>query len=107
LALTLAGIDSLPVLVGLLFLSSACFGLVIPSTAVLALDPHGPIAGMASALLGTLRLAAGAIMIGLVSVFFDGTTLPMVGAIAFCAAGALALARLTLSGREPAAAPAE
>jgi DHA1 family bicyclomycin/chloramphenicol resistance-like MFS transporter len=107
LALTLAGIDSLPVLVGLLFLSSACFGLVIPSTAVLALDPHGPIAGMASALLGTLRLAAGAVMIGLVSLFFDGTTLPMVGAIAFCAAGALALARLTLSGREPAAAPAE
>ena len=40
---------------------------------VLALDEHGPIAGMASALGGTLQMVAGAAMIGVVSVFFDGT----------------------------------
>ena len=94
--LTLAGVDSLPVLMVLLFLAFACLGLVIPSTMVLALEEHGPIAGMASALGGTLQMVTGGVMIVVVSLVFDGTPLPMVAAIALCALGALAVSVATL-----------
>jgi DHA1 family bicyclomycin/chloramphenicol resistance-like MFS transporter len=89
-ALTAVGIDSLAVLIALLFLAFAFLGLVIPSTMVLALEDHGPIAGMASALGGTLQMVMGGVMIVIVSLFFDGTALPMVATIALCAVGALA-----------------
>jgi DHA1 family bicyclomycin/chloramphenicol resistance-like MFS transporter len=100
LAATLAGLDGLPVLMALLFCAFACLGLVIPSTMVLALEEHGPIAGMASALGGTLQMVAGGLMIVIVSWFFDGTALPMVTMIALCALGALALSLVTLRRRE-------
>jgi DHA1 family bicyclomycin/chloramphenicol resistance-like MFS transporter len=106
-AVTLSGVDSLPVLVAMLFGTFAFLGLVIPTTMVLALDPHGPIAGMASALGGTLQMRTGALMIVIVSAFADGTALPMVTIIAACALGALALARLTLGRGDFAAQPAE
>ena len=48
LALTLAGFDSLRVLIPLLLVSFAFLGLVIPSTMVLSLENHGRIAGIAS-----------------------------------------------------------
>lgn len=98
-ALTVAGIDSLAVLIGMLLATSSCLGLVIPSTMVLALEEHGPIAGMASALGGTLQMVTGGIMIVVVSLFFDGTALPMVTTIAVCALGALGLSFLTLHPR--------
>ena len=106
-AATAAGADSLAVLMTLLFLAFACLGLVIPSTAVLALEEHGPIAGMASALMGTIQMLVGAAAIVLVSAVFDGTSLPMVSAIAGCAVIAFALSRI--AARDPAQArqPAE
>jgi DHA1 family bicyclomycin/chloramphenicol resistance-like MFS transporter len=91
LVVTLAGVDNAVVLWGMLFASFGCLGLVIPSTAVLALENHGPTAGTASALMGTLQLATGAAMIVLVSAFFDGTSLSMVAAIAACGLTAFAL----------------
>jgi DHA1 family bicyclomycin/chloramphenicol resistance-like MFS transporter len=106
-AITLAGVDSLPVLIVMLFASFAFLGLVVPSTMVLALDPHGKIAGMASSLGGTLQFMTGSAMIVLASLFFDGTTLPMVTIIALCAIGAFILARLTLTRAQLATAPAE
>lgn len=106
-AVTAAGIDSLAVLIALLFPTFAFLGLVIPTTMVLALEEHGPIAGTAAALGGTLQMVTGAAMIALVSLFFDGTALPMVTAIALCAVGALVLAFLTLGRRQPASAAAE
>lgn len=106
-AVTLAGVDSLVVLMVLLFCAFAWLGLVIPATMVLALDEHGPIAGMASALGGTLQMVTGGILIVVVSVFYDGTSLPMVTTIALCAVGAFILARLTLRRRDLAAQPAE
>ena len=81
-AVVAAGVDRLPVLMALLFVAFACLGLVIPATMVLALEEHGPIAGMASALGGTLQMVAGGLVIVIVSLFFDGTALPMVAAIA-------------------------
>jgi DHA1 family bicyclomycin/chloramphenicol resistance-like MFS transporter len=107
LLLTAAGIDDLGVLMALLFLAFASMGVVIPTTMVLALDDHGPIAGMASALGGTLQMVTGGLMIAIVSVFFNGTPLPMVTVMAVCAGAAFFLSWLTLHGRKPAVQPAE
>jgi DHA1 family bicyclomycin/chloramphenicol resistance-like MFS transporter len=105
--LTLAGFESLALLMAMLFAAFACLGLVVPTTAVLALEEHGRLAGTASALMGTLQMVAGAAVIAFVSLFFDGTALPMVTAIALCATGAFVLSRLTLAPRAVAHAPAE
>ncbi len=96
LALTLVGVVSLYVIIVMLFLANACLGLVIPTTMVMALDAHGRIAGLASSLGGTLQMVAGGVMIALTGLFFDGTALPMVAAIALCAVAALVLALATL-----------
>ena len=102
LAVTLAGVDSLPVLMTFLFVGFGTMGAVIPSSMVLALEEHGRLAGTAAALGGTLQLVTGAVVIVLVSIFFDGTPLPMVIGIAACAAAAFVVTRLTLSRRDEA-----
>jgi DHA1 family bicyclomycin/chloramphenicol resistance-like MFS transporter len=107
LAVTAAGVDNLAVLIGLLFIAFAWLGLVIPSTMVLALEDHGPIAGMASALGGTLQMLAGGTTIVIVSLCFNGTALPMVAVIALCAAGALILSLAALGRGRLAPQPAE
>ncbi len=99
-----AGGDRLSVLIVLYFIASGFMGLVIPTTGVLALEAHGTIAGTASALLGTLQMLTGAVMMALVGLFTDGRPLPMVTGMAAGALIALALTWMTLgSGR---AAPA-
>lgn len=96
LLVTLTTDVSLPVLVALLFLGNAGLGLVIPTASVMALDPHGEIAGLASSLGGTLQLFLGAGMVWATGPFFDGTPLPMVLVVALCAGSSVALARLSL-----------
>ena len=93
------GGDALWVLIVLYFIASGCMGLVIPTTAVLALERHGAIAGTASALLGTLQMLTGAVVMGVVGLFTDGTPLPMVCGMAGGALVAFALTWLTLGGR--------
>jgi len=107
LALTLAGVDSLPVLMVFLLVGFSFMGLVIPTTMVMALDDHGPIAGMAAALGGTLQMLTGGVLIAVASVAFNGSVLPMVAIMTACAWGALALAALTLRRRTGAEAPEE
>ena len=80
--ITAAGVADLAVLMTLIFLAFTWLGLVIPLTMVLALEQHGRIAGMASALGGTLQMLTGAAIIVAVSLFFNGTALPMVTTIA-------------------------
>jgi DHA1 family bicyclomycin/chloramphenicol resistance-like MFS transporter len=104
-AVTLAGGASLPVVVGLLFLANACLGLVIPSTMVMALDPHPAIAGLASSLGGTLQMVIGALAVTLASPFFDGSVVPMVVAIMLCALAAFAIAGLMSRARKGIAGP--
>lgn len=94
--LTVAGFGTLPAIIAGLFLANACLGLVIPTTMVMALDPHGQIAGLASSLGGTLQMLTGGLMVGLSGLFFDETALPMIAAIALCAILTLATAVLTL-----------
>jgi len=97
LVVALAGHASLVVIVAMLFLANTCLGVVMPTTAVMALDPHPDIAGLASSLGGTLQMLVGGAMIALAGPFFDGTATPMVAAIA--AAGWLALAAALLTRR--------
>lgn len=96
LAIGLAGFATLPIIIAGLFCANACLGLIIPTTMVMALDPHGEIAGLASSLGGTLQMVTGGAMVVLTGLFFDGTAVPMIAAIALCAALSLVLALRTL-----------
>ena len=76
----------------------------MPTTMVMALDPHPDIAGLASSLGGTLQMLTGGVMIAVAGPFFDGTATPMLGDDRDRgAAGRRGGARLTLrrGGREP------
>ncbi|NML73960.1 multidrug effflux MFS transporter [Rhizobium sp. S-51] len=90
------GLGSLPLMSALLFVSYGFLGMVIPTSAVLALEGHGRIAGTASALMGTLQFVTASSVIGIASLFFDGTALPMIGTIAACAIAVLFIAIMTL-----------
>jgi DHA1 family bicyclomycin/chloramphenicol resistance-like MFS transporter len=103
LALTLAGETPLPIFWGLLFVCFSTLGFIMPTTTVLALEPHGARAGAASSLLGALQFAAGTLAGAVVSLSFNGTTLPMVATLAGCGAGAALTAAVTLRRRKPAA----
>ncbi|RCS25440.1 MFS transporter [Phyllobacterium salinisoli] len=110
LLVMMAGFQSLPVMAIFLFVGYGFLGLVLPTTAVLALEEHGEIAGTASALMGTLQFVAAAVAMGIAGAFFDGTALPMIAGIAACAIGAFLLTLLSLGRRRGAAAteiPAE
>ena len=96
-ATTVVGIDSLVVVMALLFPTFAFLGLVVPATMVLSLDDQGPIAGMAASLGGTLQMLTGGVVMVIVSVFFDGTAAPMIAAITACAVGAAILSFFVLS----------
>lgn len=78
--LTLASSGQLPAaaLIAFYFCASACMGLVVPVTAVLALESHGSIAGSASALMGALQMLIGGLAMAIMAVFNDHTPLPMV-----------------------------
>jgi MFS transporter, DHA1 family, multidrug resistance protein len=106
------GIDSFAVLAALMFIAFAFLGLVLPTTGVLAMEEHGEIAGTASSLMGTLQTISGAVVMGIVARFFNGTAMPMVVGFAACAVIALVLTQLTIRGEgaavpEPIEAPAE
>ena len=100
LMLVLLGHDSLPLLAMMLFTTYAFLGLVLPTAMVLALEAHGPIAGTASSLGGTLQMMTGAAVIAIVSSGFAVTPLTLAIAIAACAVVAAVLALLTLSAPE-------
>jgi MFS transporter, DHA1 family, multidrug resistance protein len=80
-----------------LFIGNAFLGLVIPTVMVMALDDHGDIAGLASSLGGTLQMLTGGVVTIIAGPFFDGTALPMLGAIALCAVVAAVLAVVVLA----------
>jgi DHA1 family bicyclomycin/chloramphenicol resistance-like MFS transporter len=103
LVINLSGIERLDVMIAVLFVGYGFLGLVVPTTAVLALDEHGEIAGTASALMGTLQFVTGAVVMGLSGAFADGTARPMVAGIAGSAIVAFVLARITLGGHPVAA----
>lgn len=103
--LNLLGVERLDVMMVLLLVGYGFLGLVLPSTAVLALDGHGAIAGTASALMGTMQFATGALLMALVGLFVDGSARPMVAGIAACALLAFGVARAALGQGQPAPLP--
>jgi MFS transporter, DHA1 family, multidrug resistance protein len=94
--LFILGAHSLPMMMVLLFTGYCFLGLVIPSTAVLAMDKHGEIAGTVSALMGTLQMVTGAVAITIAGWFVNGTALPMLCGIACVAFITFILAQWTL-----------
>ncbi|WP_119269924.1 multidrug effflux MFS transporter [Taklimakanibacter deserti] len=106
-ALTASGVDRLDVLALCLFVAYGFLGLVIPTTAVLAMEDHGEIAGTASALMGTLHFVTGALAVAAIGLIADGTVLPMVTGIGACALITFILAQVTLRQRQASEVPAE
>lgn len=78
-------------LTGLIFLFVAGHGIISPNTSALSLAPFTKHAGSASALLGSFRIAAGAVVSALVSIFHDGSAMPMVAMMSLCSVVALVL----------------
>ena len=74
-----------------LFAFIACHGFVMPNTTAMAMAPHGPVAGAASALLGTLQFVLGAAAGALVGALGNGTAVPLAAVIAACGVGAFAV----------------
>lgn len=104
LSLFALGFGSFPLLVALLFLFNACLGFVIPIAMVLSLEEHGPIAGTASALGGTMQMVIAALAMVVVSFFFNGTPLPLIIALAINMVLALGISLAVLRGPSPTAA---
>jgi MFS transporter, DHA1 family, multidrug resistance protein len=98
-AVVLTGHEQLWLMLPLLFMGFACSGMVVPLTSVMALEDHGPIAGTAAALMGTLHMVVGAVVMAAVGRFSDGTPAPMVSGIALASLCTLALARWTLKAQ--------
>lgn len=73
------------ILIGLVFMYLLCQGFIFPNASAMALAPFKSNAGSASALLGFLQMALGALSSGLVSIFHDMTQAPMLIVMCACA----------------------
>ena len=81
------GWGGLVALMVLLFLNVSVAAIITPNVAAIAMAPFGPVAGSASALLGTVQFAVAATAGALVGLCHNGTAVPMTAAIALCALG--------------------
>ncbi|MEL6678160.1 MAG: hypothetical protein AAFQ51_05590 [Pseudomonadota bacterium] len=79
-----------------LFLANTFLGLLLPVAMVLSLDAHGTRAGRAASMSGAVQMCAGSTMVAIAGSVFDGTTPPMLAAIALCAVLTAITARMTL-----------
>ncbi|KWR91370.1 Bcr/CflA family multidrug efflux MFS transporter [Cupriavidus sp. IDO] len=88
-AAALAGWAVLPVLLAGFFVFIAALGCITPNASALALAHQGHRAGTASALMGTLQFGLGTVGGAAVSLWRDGTALPLTVVMAACGAGAM------------------
>ncbi len=91
------GIATVAAVVGPVAVMFFAAGLALPNSTAAALAPHPSLAGSASALLGFIQMAAGALAGWLVGWLHDGTTIPMASVIAIMAVGALLAHRLLIT----------
>jgi DHA1 family bicyclomycin/chloramphenicol resistance-like MFS transporter len=99
--LALAGVWTVPAVIGPMYLFAVGVGVVLPTAVAGAIGPFPRTAGLASALLGFLQLTAAAGYGILVGRFYDGTPVPMAVAIAvagLAAAGATLITRRRAGG---------
>lgn len=97
LAVTTLWVDSLALMMTLLFIGFGFLGLLLPAAGVLSLEDHGAVAGSASALLGAIQMITAAVSMTLVGVYADHTPAPMLIGIALYAVAALLTVIWTLS----------
>lgn len=79
------GLPNLWAFLGGLFSFTLSLGFVNPNLQALALQPFKQNAGVASALIGSIRMMGGAVASGLVGLLHNGTAYPMVGLMLLCA----------------------
>ncbi|OLY94458.1 MFS transporter, DHA1 family, bicyclomycin/chloramphenicol resistance protein [Cnuella takakiae] len=89
IGLVLAALTALQLLnlystIGLMFLFLSCQGFTFPNSAALAMAPFTSGAGSASALMGALQMAFGALASALVGILFNNTALPTAAIMSFC-----------------------
>jgi DHA1 family bicyclomycin/chloramphenicol resistance-like MFS transporter len=85
------GFGGLPTFAAAIFACLSMLGLILPNATAAVMAPFPEHAGVASALLGTLQFAVGAVTGALVGVFHDGTPRPAAWVMAGCAAGSVAV----------------
>ncbi|PHK99470.1 Bcr/CflA family drug resistance efflux transporter [Neolewinella marina] len=90
----LSGYTNLYLTTGLIFCYLFCLGFIFPNASALSLDTMRHTAGSASALMGALQMAVGALASALVGILQDETPLSMAGMMALCAGVALVLLNL-------------
>src|SRR5690606_15332023 len=88
-ALATGGRPTLGVFMPTLGAMLSCHSLLIPNFNTIAMEPMRPVAGTASAVIGTVSTAGGALIGAVIDQSFDGTILPM--ATAFAVLGCVAL----------------
>nr|WP_144828316.1 Bcr/CflA family multidrug efflux MFS transporter [Cupriavidus gilardii] len=90
----LGDVATLPVLLLCFFVFVAALGCIMPNASALALTHQGHRAGTASALLGTLQFGLGTMAGAAVSIWHDGTALPLGVVMAVSGTGALLMHRI-------------
>ncbi|MFC5473324.1 Bcr/CflA family multidrug efflux MFS transporter [Paraherbaspirillum soli] len=109
--LVAGGINHLAILLVGFFCFLASYGFISPNASAIALSQQGKQAGTASALMGTLQLALGFLTGVSMSLWHDGSALPLMTVMAVCGVGALLVhrfiarpehARLTQTAAKPA-----
>ncbi|HYH23565.1 MAG TPA: multidrug effflux MFS transporter [Azospirillum sp.] len=88
------GVVTVPAIVLPLFVFNVGAGLTLPNAMAGAVGPYPTMAGLASALLGFAQMGVAAAVGILVGHLHDGTSRPMMGAVALVALGAAAAYRL-------------
>jgi DHA1 family bicyclomycin/chloramphenicol resistance-like MFS transporter len=90
-SIALLGLSELYSTLILVFFYLSCQGFIFPNASALSMSPFGHNAGNASALLGFIQMSLGAFMSAMVSLFHNGTTIPMTGVMAFCSIAATSI----------------
>jgi len=103
---TLAALQllTLPLLLAGLFVFTASMGLIAPNGGAAALADQGAQAGTASALMGALQFSLATLTGASMSLWHDGTVIPLVSVMCFCGGVASLLPRLLLHRTAEAAA---
>jgi DHA1 family bicyclomycin/chloramphenicol resistance-like MFS transporter len=99
LAGTLTGTGGLPLVLLVFFINFGSVGFVGSPMTMLVLEPYRALSGTASALMGALQMGCGALGSGLISLFFDGTALPMALVMTGCSLSSWTLCQLVLHPR--------
>lgn len=98
------GVNNLYLLLATFFGFLSCYGFISPNTAAIALAQQGRQAGTAAALMGTLQFSLGMSSGLVMSVWHDGTALPLMTVMAVCASSAYLLYhRVAKHANKPAA----